>query len=285
MRPFPTLGNTRTRLTSALLFGVFVMAFLGFFKPFGLQSVKGKDVWLVYFSYGAVTTLSMACMFFLPPKLFKRFFAEEHWTVGKEILMTILTLALISAGNVWISARWGFVDAHMGNVLAFAGYTIAIGIFPVGISVLLRQMMLYRRYVRKSQSLGNHRQSSQTAEPQEEKPLLIQNEKGQVELKLKPEQWFYAKNEDNYVDIVYLHKNGWQHFLVRHSLSAISQQLENGNTKLFRCHRSYSINLQHVQKVSGNARGLQVQLHPDLPLIPVARSATKAFENALRTTN
>lgn len=41
---------------------------------------------------------------------------------------------------------------------------------------------------------------------------------------------------------------------------------------LIRCHRSYIVNLLHIEKATGNARGMQLQLSYAKTRLPVSRS-------------
>lgn len=51
---------------------------------------------------------------------------------------------------------------------------------------------------------------------------------------------------------------------------------------LYRCHRSYLVNLIYVEKVSGNALGLKLHLKGYPGEIPVSRSLNHQIEEKIR---
>lgn len=82
------------------------------------------------------------------------------------------------------------------------------------------------------------------------------------------------KSEGNYVEVFYESKNQLQKELIRNSLKAIEEQLSK-KPSFYRCHKQYIINLNHIQKVNGNARNLELIIeHLDAP-VPVSRSKSE----------
>ncbi|NNK69400.1 MAG: LytTR family transcriptional regulator [Flavobacteriaceae bacterium] len=51
-----------------------------------------------------------------------------------------------------------------------------------------------------------------------------------------------------------------------------------------RCHRSYIINVDHVQHISGNLQGYQLELSGFQDLVPVSRSYTRRIKTLLLKT-
>ncbi|RYZ20584.1 MAG: LytTR family transcriptional regulator, partial [Sphingobacteriales bacterium] len=80
----------------------------------------------------------------------------------------------------------------------------------------------------------------------------------------------YIESSDNYSTVVYLKNNQPVKTLLRSSLSRLETQL-SGNAVLVRCHRSFIVNLENVEKVTGNAQGYKLHLHEGNFQIPVAR--------------
>lgn len=64
--------------------------------------------------------------------------------------------------------------------------------------------------------------------------------------------------------------------LIRHRLKAIEQQLTEAI--FFRCHNRYVVNTKRITNVTGNARGLFLELENSAEIIPVSRSRVKAFK-------
>lgn len=64
--------------------------------------------------------------------------------------------------------------------------------------------------------------------------------------------------------------------MLRSSLSRLENQLEGQN--IVRCHRSFIVNLDKVEKVTGNAQGYKLHLETPELVVPVARKYSEIVE-------
>lgn len=81
------------------------------------------------------------------------------------------------------------------------------------------------------------------------------------------EEFLYAESADNYVKVFY---TGGQQ-LIRSTLKQLEDSFR-GNERIFRCHRTYLVNLDRVIHISGNAQGYKLHLEGVVQTIPVSRS-------------
>ena len=87
----------------------------------------------------------------------------------------------------------------------------------------------------------------------------------------------FIKSMQNYVSIGYVNQN-FEKDIFRQTLSALEDEL--ANTSLIRCHRSYIVNLPHIEEVKGNAQGLRLQIRDTDEVIPVSRSYVSSVREA-----
>ncbi|HVU59179.1 MAG TPA: LytTR family DNA-binding domain-containing protein [Puia sp.] len=80
-------------------------------------------------------------------------------------------------------------------------------------------------------------------------------------------QFLYAEAADNYVKIFYTDDQQ----LIRSTLRQL-EEIFQGNERIFRCHRTYLVNLDKVVHISGNAQGYKLHLEGVSQIIPVSRS-------------
>lgn len=273
-KPFPPLSSKRQRFISAVLFGAFVFVFLQVFKPFGISEIRGQ-VWMVTLGYGLITFLAIIIVQFWFVMLFPNFYNEDHWTIGKDILHTLLIVVLVAAGNIFFTASLGFMPLSWPSFLLFLGFTIAVGIFPVTIQAFIRMSVVQRRNLKKSIEMTDelhHRPPLQHSSPE----ITLTDEDGRSALMVNPEDILALESADNYVEVYYLSEGKLKSALVRNALKNYEDQLSE-NADFFRCHRSFIINLRNVQKVEGNARGYHLLLHEDMKAVPVARRRVEEF--------
>jgi len=247
-QPFPFSSRTAHRLRTALAFGLFVFLFLFIFRPFGLGERGTGALAVVTLCYAGICFGVLAVCFLLLPRLLPGIFKEAGWTVWKEILHTLCCVLAVGAGNIIFTHFYFREVFSIGMVLQFLWWTFSVSILPIVLMVLLRQIRLMRVYSR--EAAGLDREVSRTSGTEEGEGFL------------------YAEAADNYSKVFY---RGRQPALIRSSLKQLEEQFRE-NQRIFRCHRTYLVNLDRVIHISGNAQGYKLHLEGVEQLIPVSRS-------------
>lgn len=270
--PYPLLQKAKYKWLFALLSGLFVFMFLIFFQPFGAsQSISYKYFFLV--GFGVAVFLGVATTYFILPKLFKKFFRPEKWTIGKEILLQVCCIVIISAFNSLHNYNWWRDIDFFQSFLNFLIITTSIGIFPILGLIFFKERSLSKRNIERAQFLSTQ---LPPAAVEETIKVAIQEESVKESPIVMPlSEFVYAQSEGNYITIYYLEDNTLENKLIRLSLKQLEIQLKN-LAQIKRCHRSYLINTQHITSIDGNARSLTIQLDKVATPIPVSRSFSKA---------
>lgn len=86
----------------------------------------------------------------------------------------------------------------------------------------------------------------------------------------------YVEALGNYLNIFY-RDNEFNKITIRETLSNIEQKLENAK-QIYKPHRSYLVNLQDIENVTGDSQGLKIHLKNTDKLIPVSRNKIKEFK-------
>lgn len=215
------------------------------------------DLALISFLYGTVCFIILICWFLLLPRLFPGIFRESAWTVWKEIIHSAACVLAVCAGNI-VLTHFYFREAFSGGlILRFLWWTFSVSIIPIFLMVLLRQMQLMRTYSRKANELDEQMSGRGTEEGKPSAPVRPE----------EAEAFLYAEAADNYVKVFY---QGRQQ-LIRGSLKQLEEELQ-GEGRIFRCHRTYLVNLDKVIHISGNAQGYKLHLAGVEGVIPVSRA-------------
>lgn len=271
-RPFPTTESAQQDLWLAFSFGAFVFVFLQFFKPFGIDNINSHVV-LITWAFGAITTTCILFMQFVPKQIFRDSYLPEKWTLGKDIAHTSTIVLLVSICNFLFASALHFFPFRWGTFLTFLVFTLAVGAFPISIATLIRQSILYRRYYKQSQELNETK--PRTEEQRADQKIELQNEESKTELTIQINELLAIQSADNYVVVFYEEQGELRKSMFRNTLKNLESALEQ-NKEVYRCHRSYLVNLHRVQKVSGNARGYYLEMTDSLS-IPVSRRKKDEF--------
>jgi DNA-binding LytR/AlgR family response regulator len=104
--------------------------------------------------------------------------------------------------------------------------------------------------------------------------IPIKDEKGTLRLTLKSMNILYLESNDNYVNVYYLDNQKTKAYLVRNSLKQLEKSLKD--YPIFRCHRSYSVNIKNIKMIRKAKKGYEIVLNAPTELVlPVSKSYEK----------
>jgi len=258
---------------------LFVAFFMITFQPFGLNEYQGQYKLIVLAGYGMVTFAILLIDMIALPAYFRENFREEKWTVMKELLYFLLILFTIGLGNLLYSSWYLGFRLNFSNVLIFQGFTIAIGIIPITALTIIKQSYLNRknkeRAAQITSELIHHRY-----ENTDENLVRITSEGGKEEINLMARDLIFIKSDGNYITVDYL-KNGKSTRILLRNTMKYAEELLAPFPPVYKCHRSWLINIEKIVKVTGNSQGLRLQLEGFEEDIPVARNLTGEFRQIM----
>lgn len=229
------------------------------------------------------------------PFLWKNFFLEENWTVGKNLFMWLLTLVVLSGGNMLL-ANYIYMSSISWQAFGhFLYYTLGVGFFVYAIFNVINYNRLVKRNeanavimnaeiandsVSKSK-FDHERMDHNTPTKQTDDAFIITSENGREEVKFLMDDLLFIESADNYSKIICMYGNKLQTSIIRSSLKRVEEQVKH--PFLFRCHRGYIVNIKKVISVSGNSQGYRLHLYAVNETIPVSRNSGKEFLEMLKT--
>ncbi|GLR17625.1 LytTR family DNA-binding domain-containing protein [Portibacter lacus] len=266
-KPYPFLVNPVVQLALSMLVGLICFLFLLVFRPFGLEQVD--DVTYI-FGFGVIGFLVLGVHYFIFPRIFRRYFDEEQWTIWKQLLLFASIIFLIGSGIYIYNSTIGLSISPQYSLGRFIYFAFAVGILPIIFMTYFIEKVAAQRNITLAQSI----ELSHVEEI--EKSILVKSEnQSEEDLELKISQFIYAKASGNYSEIYFYTDLGVEHRLMRVTLKSVQDLFESGG-RILRCHKSYLINKDHIESVEGNARSLMLKL-TDIPLpLPISRSISKA---------
>lgn len=287
-QPYPS-ASARSKIFTPLIFGVFISLFLLAFKPFGLDELGAGQLAVSVTGYGLVTALVIFLEIWLAPLLFPSYFAESGWTVGRHILIILIDVFLIGLGNLLFSAWYLDLPLSVSRIVWFQLVTVTVGVIPVTMWVMYMQLRLQKKYAAEALLMDAHVQERKQQEEQETPAAPSENRAGTVltisaeageGLQLSPDQLLYIVAADNYIRVHYLESGQVKQALLRSTLKKAAAGLA-AHPQFFRCHRTFLVNLHHVNSINGNAQGYKLQLAHTAEWIPVSRSLHEEIRQKL----
>ena|SRR2546421_2490661 len=276
-QPFPSNQHSLKVVKLTLYAGFIVFLILVLFQPFGFNKTPSSLIFRNALFFGLATFLVATANAFLLPFLFPVFFNEQRWTVSKELLMMLWQVISVSFANLLLM-NWLYGEQiSWQTVIETLGITAAVGIFPITLIILLKQQALLRKYGAEAAMLDQQLKSQLAEKTAGTSPLLTLSGDNQDEtLSLRLNDLRFISSADNYIKLHYIQDGNLTSSVLRSTLKKTNERLQP-HQQLFRCHRTYIVNLQAVDRVSGNAQGFKLHLRDVEEPVPVSRNLNKAL--------
>lgn len=282
-KPYPKTEDFKQIILTGLLVSVFVSSFLLVFQPFGMAGIQSTSKYIQIASYGLVTLGGIAVVDWIPRLIWRKYFSESRWTVGKQIFWMMAVIVVIALGNMSYTSYLGYSRINVTNAIYFTGFTVAVGFFPIMAMVLMNYSRLLRTHTETAQLLNSElTEKAETEEPRQETLLswAFIGENANEELHTDSGHLLFIESADNY-STFYIAENGAiRKKMLRGSLKSMLDQALCD--ELFRCHRTYIVNMTKVVGVSGNSQGYRLKIEGTDQEVPVARASGKEFHERLR---
>lgn len=281
-QPQPVVSK---RWHTIVISSLIVFFVLGIFQPFGLDRMI-KNNYIILLGFVLVTVIGVSIVAYIFPLLFKRFYLE-NWTVGKNLLNSILIVLVISIGNTFYYYLLTYKDSAFswGNILySFMFYlifTFFVAIIPFVIISFLQYNHLLSQHLQEAQELNKKLSEKITSHQTvyySNSITLSGNTKDSIEL--HPEQLIYIEAYGNYVKVNYMEGDSVKQKLLRVTIKQMEDELASVSF-IIRCHRAFLVNANHITHVKGNSQGYKLSFDYPTEEVPVSRAYVKELREQL----
>lgn len=279
--PYPVLGK---RWKTVVLPSLLVFFILYFLEPFGISRMEGAKL-PVLSGFALVSAAMIAVVVCLLPALFPAWHREERWTLGKDLLSTLLICVLITLGN-WCYTAWMFsLPLNLSLLAVCLLWMLVISPFPILIFMMWNRNLQLRHNLQEAMEMNARlaeRLREETAaggQSGTDSPRVVLAGGTKETFTLDADTLLYAEAEGNYVRLNCLSADGGKRTskLLRITMKQAEESLA-GCIYIIRCHRAYLVNLKRVLKVSGNAQGCRLHLEGCEEAVPVSRAYARAVK-------
>lgn len=263
--PFPQHKGIQKNILSLIGIGIFVTSFLYIFQPFGIGNANDQTFIICVF-FGLITILFGITFDLFNVYILKIKTDLPDWTLGKWIIQTTMLLLWIAVGNfLFINIIDSSVHFRLWDFVQMIINTMLIGIFPVMFSGLITQIKASR--IHQNEASHIHIETKEGLLTTDGDQLLQLDD-------IDPLPYIdilFIEAQQNYVNVYYLHERQLKSEMIRSTLSNLEEKCRSSS--FVRCHRSYIININQVEAVTGNAQGLKAKIKNTASLeVPISRS-------------
>ena len=291
-KPYPLHETRSSQLKVSATVSVVVCLFIFLLKPFN----QHENTWQALTTGlvgGATVFVVMLLLFLVLFPLFPRFFREEGWTIGRELLWILIIIISIALANIGVMALWRSVTFSWRYVLMVIVDTAVIGMAPICVSIIINQARLLRRYRASASTLTQSLQQEPPAAPavispaplspiNDLSPITLTADNGKEPVTVAPAGLLAITSADNYCKVFMLSDGRLKTVILRSSLKRLESLLVN-HPLFWRCHRTAIVNLASISEVSGTAQGYRLHVKQIDETIPVSRSLNTELREKLQS--
>jgi len=275
-QPYPFYYRGKELLVVCVLLFIMSLAFNYFFEPFHVNPNEHRmDYFWICFVHALVAPLVL----FLLSLMWSRKTIEEKWSVKREIIFLAIFLLLVGLGQFLIrdivydnANNWSFryLYEEIRN-------TFMVGTLFIAILIPLNFTRLNAKYIKTAHILN---ESHDKFERSENSKIEIQTNLKDDTIVFDVNNFLFAKAEGNYVEF-YLKEENINRTVKRITMKELESALSS-YSNVIKTHRSFLVNLLHIESVSGNAQGYKLYLNDFDTPIPVSRNLIEHFNSKMK---
>ncbi len=245
--------------------GLFALAFINIYSPFGVERWYHPTNKIELFFYSSLIILAGMLVIVISRIIMFKFSKKTELNYGHYsawILLEIISMATVYSAF----AKYALDDPRI--FLEIIKVTVKNTILVLLIPYIV--LWLYFAYREKTKQLEEY---SHAAGPKVQPDLMVPfyDEKGKLKLSVVIDDILYIEASDNYVSVFYLLNNKVSKYMVRNTLKNLEEKLKK--IGFIRCHRSYLVNFNKVKVLKREKEGLFLVLNVNGELIlPVSKT-------------
>jgi hypothetical protein len=270
-KPYPFSDDLKYNSKVIFFISIGVFTFLWLFQPFEISTLPVKLKYYLMVGFALITFLILSLYLLFIPSLFPKKFSSGVWSVKKEILWYswILFTSLVA---YFFYTRW------LG-VMNFNFYTVIKLVLTATLPITGLIIINYNRMLRKNLKLADElNKKLKEHKINQERIIRFDSDYQKDSLALKANSILIIRSANNYIEVFWKEENTIKNQMVRCSMFTAEEAVKE-HKHIFKCHRSYMININYIERFEGNSQGYKLFFENVNFPIPVSRnSATKLKE-------
>ncbi len=270
--PYPYYyGSQKKLVLLLLLICILSFSFSYFFEPFDINVAEHRinSIWILVIHAFIPFPIAYLYISLISGNLKD----ELAWTLGKEIFNLAMILLIIGIVDFLIR---DLIYTNPDNWSFQYLWEEIRNTFLVGLLLLIILLPLNLERLINKHTSSLKKLSSTTAKESNTILVSIKNSESNENIELKIKDFLFAKVESNYTEVFTSSSDEISKALIRITLKELEEQLKPVS-RIFKTHRSYLVNLNAIESISGNAQGYQLLLKNCSIKVPVSRSNIANF--------
>jgi len=268
-KPYPFNDDLKYNSIVVFFISVGVFVFLLLFQPFDISSLQTRDKYYLMLGLGLITFLALSINLLFITSIFNRVFFKTTWTIKKEIVWNIWILFSITFGYYLFCQKLGILEFEFNIFITL----LLAAIFPISALIIINYSRILRLHLKFATELNKKLKENKHIQ---EKIVLFESDYQKDSLSVKVSQILFIRSANNYIEVFWKENEVVKSQLVRCSLAKAEQTVKDEKF-IFKCHRSYLVNINFIENVEASPQGYKLSFDKVDFSVPVSKN----FSNRL----
>lgn len=273
-KPYPFNEDLKRNAKVIFFISISILVFLLLFQPLEISELARKDKIYLVIGLGVITFLSLSINLLVLPSLWPQIFLRKEWVIWKEILWNLWLLFTIAFGYFLMYKTLGIIEFNFNMIIKM----LLIAVIPLTALIVFNHNRLLSQHLKTANELNAQLQSIKQSE---NKLVHFDSDYQKDKLSVKARLLILIRSADNYIEVFWKSDDKVRSRLIRSTLKKAEKLIEEYNY-FFKCHRSYIVNINYIDRVEGNSQGYNLyfdQLNFD---VPVSKSSVNVLKERVK---
>ena len=260
-----------TKIIFFISMGVCVFLFL--FQPLQIDALETREKYFLVIGLGIITFLSLSLNLLILPSLFSKILNGSSWNVKKEILWDLWILFTVGFGYFLYYKALGIMAFGFEMIITM----ILIAIVPTSVLIVFNRNRLLRSNLKTANELNIKLREHKSIQ---DKLVHFISDYQKDNLSIKVSLILFIRSANNYIEVFWKEAQAVKSQLVRCSLTKAEELLKEDKF-IFKCHRSYLANVNHIEKIEGSQQGYRLFFDKVDSPVPVSKNYAEKLKELI----
>jgi len=246
-RPYPFNDNLTQNTKLIFLISLVLLGLLFLLQPFDIYALNKEDRYLLIGGIIVVNFIGLSTNLLLVPAFLSKYNLFKNWTVFKEILWNIWILFTLVTSY--------FIYFHFIGPFGFSIYilfkVLIISATPISILIPYNRNRLLRNHLQSALELNKYLEEKAHPVP---KIIHLRSDYEKDDLSIDVNNLLFIRSANNYIEVFWRETDKILSQLVRCTMK-YAEDVFKDYPFIFKCHRAFIVNVNHVIKVEGKSQG------------------------------
>lgn len=272
-KPYPFSDDLQYNAKVIFFISLGVFGFLALFQPLDIGLLPVQEKYYLISGLAIVTFLSLSFHLLILPSLFPQKFSSVNWNIKKEILWNSWILFTTLAGYFLLNNSMGIMKFSFIQVLKL----VFTAVIPLTMMIVFNHNKMLRSHLKLADELSKKLKENKTIE---EKIVYFNSDYQKDSLALKVSSLLFIRSANNYIEIFWKEEGAIRNQMVRCSIVNAQETLKE-HKFIFKCHRSFLININFIDKIEGNSQGYKLFFDGINFTVPVSKGSVDKLKELI----